>query len=212
MKRSGASVALLLWCTLLHGTAGAAYAEIIDRIMAVVVGRVILLSDVRAFRQLMSDLDVEASDSASLTALIDRELILVEVDRYALGVPNAAAVDAFVSEARARIGPAAFDEVLRVSGWTSFHVRRVVEDSLRIERYLEERFTAAAAPTDEEALRYYGERTSEFLIDGAVQPFESVRETIQARLAAERRLELISDWVEELQQRADVTRLDGVPR
>ena len=212
MKHSGASVALLLWCTLLSGTASTASAEVIDRLMAVVAGRVILLSDVRAFRELMPDLDMDASDSASLTALIDRELMLVEVDRYVLGAPNAAAVDAFVSDARTRLRPAAFDDMLRASGWTPLHVRRVVEDNMRIERYLEERFTAAAAPTDEEALRYYGERSSEFARDGAVQSFESVRETIRARLAAERRLELISDWVEELQQRADVMRLDGAPR
>ena len=196
-------------CVLLLVVVGAARAEIIDRIMAVVAGRVILLSDVRAFRELLLDPAAGSADETAVRALIDRELMLLEVDRYALAAPDGAAVETFVSQIHARVGPEKFDEALRLAGWTPLHVHRVARDNLRIGQYLEERFTAAATPTDAEVLEYYREGRAEFTRDGPSQPFEAVQEIVRAQLSAERRLQLIADWVAELRRRADVTTLGG---
>ena len=90
---------------LLIGIASAcARAETIDRVLAVVAGQLITLSDVTA----AADLGLQAADGAAdpvravLSKLIDRELILAEVDRYAPAEPAADEVDREVERVRGR--------------------------------------------------------------------------------------------------------------
>ena len=60
-------------------------AEVIDRVLAVVAGQVITLSDVRAVSELALLVGSNAPDAlrGTLDQLIERELILTEVRRYA---------------------------------------------------------------------------------------------------------------------------------
>ena len=120
--------------------------EIIDRVLAVVAGQLITLSDVTAAR----DLGLERADGAPdpiraiLSKLIDRELILAEVDRYAPPEPAAAAVSDAVEQVRARFpSPAAFDAALARSGIDEKHLRETLRQDLRIRAYLDQRFPAA---------------------------------------------------------------------
>src|SRR2546423_15571300 len=80
-------------------------AEVIDRVLAVVNGDVITLSDVTAAR----DLGLVATPSTVddpvrfvLDALIDRALELDEVDRYGPPEPGTDAVDRQIAAVRAR--------------------------------------------------------------------------------------------------------------
>ena len=121
-------------------------AETIDRVLAVVAGQVILLSDVTAAR----DLGLQTADGAAdpvravLVKLIDRELVLAEVDRYAPPEPDAAAVDRGVDALRARFpSRQAFDATLEKSGIDENHVRETVRQDLRVAAYLEQRFATA---------------------------------------------------------------------
>jgi hypothetical protein len=121
-------------------------AEIIDRVLAVVAGQVITLSDVTAAR----DLGLEPADGAAdpvraiLTKLVDRELVLAEVDRYAPPEPTAAAVAAAVPRVRARFpSPDAFNATLERSGIDEKHLRETLRQDLRMATYLEQRFTRA---------------------------------------------------------------------
>src|SRR3954471_10573043 len=84
-------------------------AETIDRVLAVVAGQLITLTDVTA----ATDLGLQTADGAVdpiravLTKLIDRELVLAEVERYAPAEPTAEAVDAAVARVRQRFAPPA---------------------------------------------------------------------------------------------------------
>jgi len=125
---------------------GLVAAETIDRVLAVVAGQVILLSDVTAAR----DLGLQTTDGAAdpvravLVKLIDRELVLAEVDRYAPPEPDAAAVDRGVDALRARFpSRQAFDAALEKSGIDENHVRETVRQDLRVAAYLEQRFATA---------------------------------------------------------------------
>jgi hypothetical protein len=127
--------------------AGVIRAETIDRVLAVVAGQLITLSDVTAAR----DLGLESADGAAdpvrviLTRLIDRELILAEVDRYAPPEPTAEAVDGEVERVRARFpSPDAFNAALERSGMDEKHLRETVRQNLRMAAYLDQRFTSAA--------------------------------------------------------------------
>jgi hypothetical protein len=123
-----------------------ARAETIDRVLAVVAGQLITLTDVTA----ALDLRLQASDGAAdpvravLNKLIDRELILTEVDRYAPPEPTAEAVDREVQRVRARFPSAeALDAALARSGIDEKHLRGTLRQELRMRAYLDQRFTAA---------------------------------------------------------------------
>lgn len=120
-------------------------AEVIDRVLAVVNGDVITLTDVTAARELGLVSAGSAPDPvrAALSALIDRSLELDEVQRYAPPEPSADAVDREVAVVRARFPEShAFEAALARSGIDLQHLRQVVRENLRIRAYLDQRFAA----------------------------------------------------------------------
>jgi hypothetical protein len=123
-------------------------AEVIDRVLAVVSGSLITLSDVNAAFDLGLVTPQPSNDPirAVLSTLIDRELQLAEVDRYAPPEPSAADVDRELQTVRARFPSAeAFDAVLARSGIDLAHLRETIRENLRIRAYLEQRFAAGAS-------------------------------------------------------------------
>jgi hypothetical protein len=136
----GALIAALL-------AAGVVRAETIDRVLAVVAGQLITLSDVIAARDLGLEPAGGAADPvrAVLTKLIDRELMLAEVDRYGPPEPTTEAVDREVERVRARFpSPDAFNAALERSGIDEKHLRETLRQDLRMAAYLDQRFTSAA--------------------------------------------------------------------
>jgi len=120
--------------------------EVIDRVLAVVSGSLITLSDVNAADDLGLVTPRDSGDRVRdvLSQLIDRELQLAEVDRYAPPEPSAAEVEREVQIVRARfVSPAAFDAVLARAGIDQAHLRQTLRENLRIRAYLEQRFSAS---------------------------------------------------------------------
>jgi hypothetical protein len=124
----------------------ALHAETIDRVLAVVAGQIITLSEVTAAR----DLRLETADGAAdpiralLSKLIDRELILAEVERYAPAEPTPDAVEREMARVRARFAsPQELGEALARSGIDDSYLRETLRQNLRIRAYLEQRFAAA---------------------------------------------------------------------
>lgn len=121
-------------------------AETIDRLLAVVAGQLIMLSDVTA----ATDLGLQSADGAAdpvrdvLSKLIDRELVLAEVDRYSPPEPTAEAVDREVQRVRQRFpSQSAFDSALARSGIDEAHLRETLRQDLRMGAYLDQRFSSA---------------------------------------------------------------------
>ena len=163
-------------------------AEIIDRVLAILPGQIITLSDVEAALDL-GLVDAPAGTdriAGGLSAVVDRVLMLNEVRRVAPPEPSPAAIDARAAIIRQRFSsPAELARVLAMRGLNESVLRLYAADDLRLASYLDERFTAAAQPTDDE-IRQSG---------------ESARQ----RLTDERRRSLINAWTAELRRRADVT-------
>ena len=137
-------------CALVHlcilASAVAARAEVVDRVLAVVSGDLITLSDVTAARDLGLVTPGDAVDPvrAVLAQLIDRELQLAEVERYAPTEPTVDDVDREVQAVRARfVSQPAFDAVLARSGIDLQHLRQTLRENLRIRAYLDQRFATA---------------------------------------------------------------------
>jgi len=134
---------LALAIVLLTGASLAA--ETIDRVLAVASGQLIMLSDVVAARDLGIVPAAPGGDpiGSVLATLIDRELMLAEVDRYAPPEPETADVDREAAAVRARFpSGAAYTSVLARSGFDAVHVREMVRQNLRLRAYLDQRFTA----------------------------------------------------------------------
>jgi hypothetical protein len=183
--------------------------EVIDRVLAVVGGQMITLTDVTAARDLGLVAAPAAADPirAILSKLIDRELILAEVDRYAPPEPGAAAIDAAVSDVRSRLGS---DEALRTalarSGIDEKHLRETLREDLRIRAYLAQRF-AVPLPDEDELNRYYREHEAAFMRGSALLPFDAARPLVLDAVVAERRKALVDDWLAGLRRRGDITDL-----
>ena len=163
-------------------------AEIIDRVLAILPGQIVTLSDVEAALDFGLVEPPSGADriAGGLSALVDRMLMLNEVRRVVPPEPRPAAIDARIAQMRQQFrSPEEFSRALSARGVDEAVLRLYAADDLRLASYLDERFSSAAQPTEEE-LRKAGEAAKE-------------------ALTSERRGALIGAWVAELRRRADVT-------
>ena len=197
---SSAIVVLLAGSTLVS-------TQLVDRLAAVVGGEPIFLSDVREVMRLrlldpgaalaaISAEVIGSDEDKTLARLVDRRLVLAEVLRYSQSPPAAADVDEAVRKwAGTFTQPPQHDPAL---------VRAFLAETLRIERYLDQRFTAAAQPTRDEARAYYQANLASFARGEGVPQFESVEDQARRRLAGERRVAMVREWLRGLRDRAQV--------
>jgi hypothetical protein len=121
--------------------------QLIERTLALVGGQPITMGDTRAATELgLIDAGLSPSSDA-LSRLVDRELILREVQRYGPPAPPESAVDARLDEIRKRFPDAALTRVLDATGFTEVRLRSWLRDDLRAQAYLAQRFASATAAT-----------------------------------------------------------------
>jgi hypothetical protein len=173
--------------------------ELVERTLAIVGGQPITLSDARAAIRLKLTESDRLTDVTN--RLIDRALILREVQRYAPPEPADTAIDGRMKEAAANAGgPLA--AVLETLGFTEPRLREWIKDDLRSQAYLAQRFAAVGAPTEQEISTAFTQQRAEF--ERAGQTFEQAVPILRERLTAARRRELIADWLSDLRRRTPV--------
>lgn len=159
-KRAPAARMLGAACAVWLGAAGArpAPAETLDRILAVAAGHVIMQSDVRAFVDLQLAGAATGSDQADrndqdeqvLTYLIERRLVLDEVDRYVVADPPVADLERRLAAVATRFrSEEELAAVLARVGYTIDDLRHVLRDDARRDAYVESRFGPGGAAGDE---------------------------------------------------------------
>jgi hypothetical protein len=177
--------------------------SLLDRVVARVNGGVILLSDVRA-AVMLGLIDATAADSDdAVEQMVQRALLIEEVNRFPPADPSREAIDAELDRLRARAG-GSFDAVERTSGLTADHVRMLARDRLRIQSYVDQRFGVTVPLTDEQVLQYYRDHSDEFTNGGQVVPFERAQGLVRERAGLEQRRRTIAQWLGDLRARADV--------
>lgn len=185
-----------------------AQGELIERTLALVGGQPITLTDVRLALALGL---VEPSGPgdpipSATSRLIDRVLVLREVQRYAPPEPADAAIEARVAATVARFPTsAAFQRALEAGGFSEARLRAWARDDLRIAAYLVQRFTAAGVATEDDVAAYYAKHRDEYEKTGTT--YEQAAPSIRERLANERRAELVTDWIADLRRRTPVVEL-----
>jgi len=131
---------LFFWCAL------AARAEVIDRIVAVVEGEIITLSDIRKegqFRAILGEKPID--DQALIKELIETKL----TEHQILDSPS---VDVSNEEVEVRI-----QQLKLQPGVDSDALRNAVRRRIRIEEFFDARFRQLIRPTDDEIRKYYEE-------------------------------------------------------
>ena len=187
-----------------------AAADVLDRVLAVVDGHLITLSDVRTAVELhLVTSDISASDptDAVLSQLIDRRLVLEEVDRYAPPEPDAAAVASRVAAVERQSGPPnGIAARLASLGVDAEWLQQWMRDDLRIQSYIEQRFAGAMEATEEEVENYFREHADAFIRGDQPIPAAEAQQLARARIAAARRRALTDEWLNGLRKRAEITR------
>ena len=114
--------------------------ELVDRTLAIIAGRTVTLSDARTALAL-GLVEGAAVDAEVVQRLVDRELMLREVDRYDPPEPTAERIDERLAAARAAAGGEdGLARVLRDGGFAERRLRAWIRDDLRVEAYLQQRF------------------------------------------------------------------------
>jgi peptidyl-prolyl cis-trans isomerase SurA len=183
-------------------------AEIIDRVLAVVNGTVILQSDSRGALRL-GLVEMPAGPEALravLDRLIERQLVLIEVNRSGSVELNEDEVEARMAQVRGRFATdAELQAALDENGLTPAQVRSFIRDDLRMAAYLQQRFGTTLEPSEAEVLAYYRLHPERFTRDGVLRPFNAVIEEARTMVTEERRATTTRDWIAGLRRRADVT-------
>ena len=203
----------LAMCVAVAPVIGAGQAPVslalVDRVLAVVAPKVIMLSDVRAFLELgLVDLPASADPvPETLTALIERQLVVNEVSANVIEEPSTQEVEGQMAVVAERLGGLdALRAVLPTVGFTADDLKQLLREDLRVERYLARRFPGARQPTEEELAVWMREHADELRDDGALS-LEAARDEARRQLTRALRQESIDAWVSTLVDRADVYRV-----
>lgn len=202
--------ALALLAFLFVAAAAPRAAELLDRVLAVVSGTVITLSDARAAIA-FGDVDTTGAGdpvAAAMRWLVDRRLAIEEVARYGTNEVDESRVTERMAAIRRRFASdEAFTAALRRLGLDEAGVRSWVRDSVRVDEYLARRFGAMFSATDNDLREYFARHSSQFARGGAVPAFEAVVEEVRAALQRERRTQAVEAWLSRLRRRADVNEI-----
>jgi hypothetical protein len=184
---------------------GEASAQLIDRVLARVGTNAVTLTDVRSALGLglVEAAPGDDSQAAAVQRMIDRQLMLDEVARFAPPEPSDAEVGEEVAAMKARAGPE-LDVLMGATGLDEAKLQQLARETLRIRAYLAQRFGTSAQVTEDEARKYYEEHPDEFLRDGVRMSFEEAETLARQRASAERLRATIDQWVRDLRTRAEV--------
>ena len=175
---------------------------LLDRVVARVNGSVLLLSDVRA-AVIFGLVEGPADSELAVEEMVQRALLVEEVNRFPPPEPAAEAVDAELDRLRVRAG-SSLEDVARGTGLSPENVRLLARDRLRIQGYIDQRFGVTVPLTDEQVLEYYRAHPEEFTANGQVTPFDRAQGLARERAGLEQRQRTINQWLRDLRARADV--------
>lgn len=163
-------------------------AEVVERIMAVVDGRPVLLSEVRLLARVRGE-----TEKAALSALIDERLMFREASRLSQA--------AVTQEEEARVLAALKDKLRDGLEESEAELRRLVRRQLGIVKYIEFRFRPQVRVGDEAVRREYESR---YASAGGAPPLSAVAEEIREALAERELSAKIEAWVKDLRSQAEI--------
>jgi hypothetical protein len=179
--------------------------QLLDRVVARVNGMPITLTDVDAALGLgvVTVSGAEDPRAAATRQLIERQLMLGEVARFAPPEPDAGAVERELADMKARAG-ARLEALMQSTGLDEQRIRDIARETLRIQAYLNQRFGANVQVSEEEIEQYYRGHPEEFTRNGLLMSFDDAEPIARRRASELRRAALVAQWLRDLRARADV--------
>jgi len=182
-------------------------AQVVDRVIAVVSGTVIMLSDARAALTLGLFDAGGAPDpvEAAMRWLIDRQLVLDEAGRGDRVEVDSAALSDALDRVRQRFASEAeYRSAQQSLGLDDAGVRRFVRATLMFRQYVERRIESVLPATEEELREYYAKHAARFVRNGRQLSFEDSLADVTAALQQQRREQATTAWMDRLRRRADI--------
>ena len=166
-----------------------------------------MLSDVRAVTELgvLVMGSNEGSETQVTSRLVNRVLILVEVDRFLVSEPLQTEIQRRIDALKEHHSTVkSFETAWKSVGMTEERLYRLIRNDLRIDSYLRQRFTSTAEPTNAELLQYHIENQDLYILNGLRLPFNDARELVRDDLLEERRQVIIQNWIARLHESVEV--------
>lgn len=185
-------------------------AELLDRVIAVVSGTVITLSDARAAMALglVDTRDAPDPVDAAMRWLVDRQLVLDEARRYESGDVDPALVDRRLAGIRQRFpSDGDYRQALVPLGLDASTIRVLVRDTLTVQQYVARRVETILPATEDELRDYVGRHPERFVRDNRPLTFEDAIDAARGLVDQERHQQAVAVWLERLRRRADVNEL-----
>lgn len=142
--------------------------EVVSPVLLTVDGRAVTLEQFRSSfaKTLPADQNLSPEEKGDLersflVQTVDRELTLAEAARLDI-VLSAGEVEAVMAEARADYPAEDFKALLADRGFSEAQWRRELEESLLIEKIVDQAVYSLVTVTDEDIVRYYQEHRDEF--------------------------------------------------
>ena len=174
---------------------GAAQGNVVERILAVVDGRPLLLSEVRVLERLRG-----LDRKAAVDALIDERLMFREAARLPQAVVTAEEEERAFRDLAARVPSGV--------GATEDDLRRLARRQTAILKYIDFRFRPQVRVEETEVRAAYD---LELSARPETPPFETAAAGVRARLEAAELDERIEEWVRELRAGAEIRYNPGPP-
>ncbi len=190
---------------ILHCSTIASAQQLLDRIVARLDGNAITLTDVQATLGLGVIQAPAGADPIESGAqqMIDRQLLLAEVQRFAPPEPDAAAIAREIARLTMNAG-ARLPALMQSTGLSDAQIREIARQDLRILSYLDQRFGPTVQVSDEEVAQYYRTHEADFTRGAEPMPFDEAEPIARQRASDERRRATIEQWIRDLRTRAEV--------
>ena len=185
--------------------------ELVDRVVALVNGDPILLSDVRRARSMAGPPGSAGSsgptDRELLELIIDERVRLHEIERFEKVAVPLEEIDRQVDALRSDLGgEEALERMLADAGMSREDLRSTFARQLLVLSYIDERLGARVFVDLDDVEEYFdNELAPRLRAEGSDVPrLEDVREDIRALLRERRLDEEIEEWTRDLRREADI--------
>ncbi len=206
------AVAAAACLSLASAAVGTVYAEVVDRVAAIIDQQVITLSEVNQMVQIRffpRRIGTSEDDYRRevLEALIAQALRLRDVQRFGVQDVPKESVETRVQEIQKRFAsPAEFAAAMQHAELSGDDLRGLVKRQLQVETYIQDKIAQVISVASEEIQNDYNTTWSERRRQRGlpIPPLAEAREEIRAILKAKRLQSDIDEWTAQLRARANV--------
>ncbi len=183
-------------------------AIVLDRVLAVVNGEIVSLSEVESelifFDQVNPAPEKGFSDSdiqAGIQKLIDHKLLLAEAKRFDVEDPTPKQIQEKLEEIQKRFStPGGFEKALRQNAMTLEDLKQKIAEHMIVDRFIDQRIRFFVIVLPEEIASYYAEHQADF----QGRPLDEVEKDIERILLEQKEKTKLEDYLTKLRTKANV--------